>query len=97
MLSLPEISANFFLGPSDSHSLADLCLLKLFIFSLSGERTTKISLSLRKREADSIKTVPLADFNKITADGYVSKLTNDITQIETQGVMSLYRLFLTDG
>ncbi len=77
--------------------LADLCLLKLFIFSLSGERTTKISLSLRKREADSIKTVPLADFNKITADGYVSKLTNDITQIETQGVMSLYRLFLTDG
>ena len=30
-----------FLGPSDSHSLADLCLLKLFIFSLTGERTTK--------------------------------------------------------
>ncbi|WP_279281907.1 ABC transporter ATP-binding protein [Enterococcus gallinarum] len=65
-----------------------------YLFSVYQEKELqKISLSLRKREADSIKTVPLADFNKITADGYVSKLTNDITQIETQGVMSLYRLF----
>ena len=65
-----------------------------YLFSVCQEKELqKISLSLRKREADSIKTVPLADFNKITADGYVSKLTNDITQIETQGVMSLYRLF----
>lgn len=65
-----------------------------YFFSVYQEKELqKISLSLRKREADSIKTVPLADFNKITADGYVSKLTNDITQIETQGVMSLYRLF----
>lgn len=68
-----------------------------YLFSVYQEKELqKISLSLRKREADSIKTVPLADFNKITADGYVSKLTNDITQIETQGVMSLYRLF-SDG
>ncbi|MGH1803309.1 ATP-binding cassette domain-containing protein [Enterococcus gallinarum] len=65
-----------------------------YLFSVYQEKELqKISLSLRKREADSIKTVPLADFNQITADGYVSKLTNDITQIETQGVMSLYRLF----
>ncbi|MFB8580688.1 ATP-binding cassette domain-containing protein [Enterococcus gallinarum] len=65
-----------------------------YLFSVYQEKELqKISLSLRKREADSIKTVPSADFNKITADGYVSKLTNDITQIETQGVMSLYRLF----
>lgn len=65
-----------------------------YLFSVYQEKELqKISLSLRKCEADSIKTVPLADFNKITADGYVSKLTNDITQIETQGVMSLYRLF----
>ncbi|MGN3394778.1 ATP-binding cassette domain-containing protein [Enterococcus gallinarum] len=65
-----------------------------YFFSVYQEKELqKISLSLRKREADSIKTAPLADFNKITADGYVSKLTNDITQIETQGVMSLYRLF----
>lgn len=65
-----------------------------YLFSVYQEKELqKISLSSRKREADSIKTVPLADFNKITADGYVSKLTNDITQIETQGVMSLYRLF----
>lgn len=65
-----------------------------YLFSVYQEKELqKISLSLRKREADSIKTVPLADFNKITADGYVSKLTNDITQIETHGVMSLYRLF----
>lgn len=65
-----------------------------YLFSVYQEKELqKISLSLRKREADSIKSVPLADFNKITADGYVSKLTNDITQIETQGVMSLYRLF----
>lgn len=65
-----------------------------YLFSVYQEKELqKISLSLRKREADSIKTVPLADFNKITADGYVSKLTNYITQIETQGVMSLYRLF----
>lgn len=65
-----------------------------YLFSVYQEKELqKISLSLRKREADSIKTAPLADFNKITADGYVSKLTNDITQIETQGVMSLYRLF----
>lgn len=65
-----------------------------YLFSVYQEKELqKISLSLQKREADSIKTVPLADFNKITADGYVSKLTNDITQIETQGVMSLYRLF----
>ena len=57
-----------------------------YLFSVYQEKELqKISLSLRKREADSIKTVPLADFNKITADGYVSKLTNDITQIETQG------------
>lgn len=65
-----------------------------YLFSVYQEKELqKISLSLRNREADSIKTAPLADFNKITADGYVSKLTNDITQIETQGVMSLYRLF----
>lgn len=65
-----------------------------YFFSVYQEKELqKISLSLRNREADSIKTAPLADFNKITADGYVSKLTNDITQIETQGVMSLYRLF----
>lgn len=65
-----------------------------YLFSVYQEKELqKISLSLRKREAASIKTVPLADFNRITADGYVSKLTNDITQIETQGVMSLYRLF----
>ncbi|WP_291293344.1 ABC transporter ATP-binding protein [Enterococcus sp.] len=65
-----------------------------YLFSVYQEKELqKISISLRKREAASIKTVPLADFNQITADGYVSKLTNDITQIETQGVMSLYRLF----
>ncbi|OJG19675.1 hypothetical protein RU97_GL001246 [Enterococcus canis] len=35
----------------------------------------------------------MKEFNKITADGYVSKLSNDVFQIETQGLMSLYNLF----
>lgn len=65
-----------------------------YLFSVYQEKEIqKISTSLRKQESNYIKNIDVLEFNKTTADGYISKLTNDISQIESQGLTNLCRLF----
>ena len=65
-----------------------------YFFTVYQEKQVqKISTSLRAQEATNIKSVSVKKFNETTADGYVSKLNNDISQIEIQGLMSLFSLF----
>lgn len=54
----------------------------------------KISQSLRNKEAVYISKIGTKEFNTTTADGFVSKMVNDISQIETNGILSLYSIMM---
>lgn len=64
-----------------------------FLSVYQEKNIQNICISLRRKEANKIKDLHPEVYNKFTADGYVSKLTNDISQIEVQGLSSLYNLF----
>ncbi|UQR06183.1 ABC transporter ATP-binding protein/permease [Enterococcus durans] len=61
-----------------------------FIATYQEKSIQQISTSLRLSEAKKITQLSPNQFKTITAEGYISKLSNDINQIELQGLTSLY-------
>ncbi|MDB1678330.1 MULTISPECIES: ATP-binding cassette domain-containing protein [Enterococcus] len=65
-------------------------LFNYFIATYQEKSIQQISTSLRLSEAKKITQLSPNQFKTITAEGYISKLSNDINQIELQGLTSLY-------
>lgn len=65
-----------------------------FIATYQEKSIQQISTSLRLSEAKKITQLSPNQFKTITAEGYISKLSNDINQIELQGLTSLYGIIV---